>query len=160
MCACRPRARPGLGESGTKWGGPTPQAPRGSPELPVLDDIESAPLPSCLRVTRSDRPDRSAEPARREALTAAPAPAAMPVMVRLQAVNVAAGPRRAPGSGFRSGEVGRDRVGGVAVQAVPGVVVPAGGAGVLVAGVVLHIAQCGASVEGEGDRRVPQAVRG
>ena len=53
----------------------------------------------CLRATRSDRPDRSARPARREALTAAPAPAATPVMDRLQAVNVAAGPRRAAGSG-------------------------------------------------------------
>ena len=60
---------------------------------------------------------------------------------------------------LRSGEVGGDRVGGVAVQAVPGVVVPASGAGVLVPGVVLHVAQGRTGVEGEGDRRVPQAVR-
>ena len=130
--------------------------------LPVLDDIQPAPLPSCLCATRSDRPDSSAKPAGREALTAAPAPAAAArlVMDRLQAVNGVAGPRRAAGSGFRSGEVGRDRVGGVAVQAVPGVVVPAGGAGVLVPGVVLHVAEGRAGVEREGDRRVPQAVRG
>ena len=47
----------------------------------------------------------------------------------------------------RSGEVGRDRVGGVAVQAVPGMVVPASRAGILVPGVVLDIAQCGTGVE-------------
>src|SRR5271165_3172350 len=114
----------------------------------------------CLRATRSDRPDRSAKPAGWEALTAAPVRPrpARPVMNRLQAVNGVAGPRRTARSGFRSGEVGRDRVGGVAVQAVPGMVVPAGGAGVLVPGVILDIAECGASVEREGDRRVPQAV--
>jgi hypothetical protein len=39
------------------------------------------------------------------------------------------------------------------------VVVAAGGAGVFVAGVVLHVAQGGAGVQGEGDRRVAQAVR-
>ena len=60
----------------------------------------------------------------------------------------------------RSGEVGRDRVGGVAVQAVPGMVVPASRAGVLVAAVVLDVAQGRADVEREGDRRMPQAVRG
>ena len=46
---------------------------RARTELPVLDDIEPAPLRPCLRATRSDRPDRSAKPAGREALTAAPA---------------------------------------------------------------------------------------
>ena len=109
--------------------------------LPVLDDIEPAPLRPCLRARRSDRPDRSAKPAGREALTAAPAPAATPVTDRLQAVKVPAGPREGAGSVSRSGEVDRDRVGGVAVQAVPGVVVAAGGAGVLMSGVVLHVAQ-------------------
>src|SRR5467141_3502721 len=58
-----------------------------------------------------------------------------------------------------SRQVGGDGVGGVAVQAVAGVVVPAGGAGVFVAGVVLHVAQGGAGVQGEGDRRMAQAVR-
>jgi len=56
-------------------------------------------------------------------------------------------------------QVGGDGVGGVAVQAVAGMVVPAGRAGVLVAGVVLHIAQGSPGVQGEGDRRVAQAVR-
>jgi hypothetical protein len=114
----------------------------------------------CLRATRSDRPDRPARPAGRGALTAAPAPVTTPVTDWLQAVNVAAGPRRAAGRVSRSDEVGRDRVGGVAVQAVPGVVVPARRAGVLVPGVVLHVAQGRAGIEREGDRRVPQAVRG
>jgi hypothetical protein len=45
-------------------------------------------------------------------------------------------------------QVGGSGVGGVAVQAVAGVVVPAGGAGVFVAGVVLHVAQGGAGVQG------------
>ena len=91
----------------------------------------------CLRATRFDRPDISAPDRKCSGRTT-----------------------EAAGGGFWSGEVGRDRVGGVAVQAVPGVVVPAGSAGVLVPGVVLDIAQCGAGVECEGDRRVAQAVRG
>jgi hypothetical protein len=53
-------------------------------------------------------------------------------------------------------QVGSDGIGGVAVQAVPGVVVPAGGAGIFVAGVVLHVAQRGAGVQGEGDGRMAQ----
>ena len=51
-----------------------------------------------------------------------------------------------------SRQVGGDGVSGVAIQAVTGVVVPADGAGVFVACVVLHVAQGGASVQGEGDR--------
>jgi hypothetical protein len=39
-------------------------------------------------------------------------------------------------------------------------VVAAGGVGVLVSGVVLHVAQDGAGVQRERDRRVPQRVRG
>jgi hypothetical protein len=35
-------------------------------ELPVLDDVEPTPLRPFLRATRSDRPDRSAKPARRK----------------------------------------------------------------------------------------------
>jgi len=58
-----------------------------------------------------------------------------------------------------SRQVDSDGVGGVAVQAVAGVVVPAGGAGVFVAGVVLDVAQGGAGVQGEGDRRMAQRVR-
>src|SRR5439155_22532697 len=44
-------------------------------------------------------------------------------------------------------QVGSDGIGGIAIQAVAGVVVPAGGAGILVAGVVLHVAQGGAGVQ-------------
>ena len=50
-------------------------------------------------------------------------------------------------------------VGGVSVQVVSGAVVPAGGAGVGVAGEVLHVAERDTRVQGGGDRRVPQAVR-
>ena len=60
------------------------------------------------------------------------------------------------GTGMLSRQVGGDGVGGVAVQAVAGVVVAAGRAGIFVAGVVLHVAQGGAGVQGEGDRRVAQ----
>ena len=111
----------------------------------------------CLRATMPDRPDRSAKPAGREALTAAPAPG------REARDESAPGRKRsgrateAAGSGFWSGEVGRDRVGGVAVRAVPGVVVPAGRAGVLMPGVILDIAECGAGVKRKGDR-VPVAA--
>ncbi len=45
-----------------------------------------------------------------------------------------------------SRQVGSDGVGGVAVQAVAGMVVAAGRAGIFVAGVVLHVAQGGAGV--------------
>lgn len=58
-----------------------------------------------------------------------------------------------------SRQVGSDGVGGVAVQAVAGVVVPAGGAGIFVADVVPHVAQGGAAIQGEGNRRMAQAVR-
>jgi hypothetical protein len=54
---------------------------------------------------------------------------------------------------------GGDGIGRVAVKAVAGVIVPAGRAGVFVVGVVLHAAQGRAGVQGEGDRRVAQAVR-
>jgi len=60
----------------------------------------------------------------------------------------------------KSGGVGGDGVGGVAVEAVAGVVVAAGGAGVFAPGVALHVTRGGAGVEGEGDCRVAQAVRG
>ena len=53
----------------------------------------------------------------------------------------------------RSAEVGGDGVGRVPVQAVPGVVVAAGGAGIAVAGVVLHVAQRHPGVQRQGDRR-------
>jgi hypothetical protein len=53
-------------------------------------------------------------------------------------------------------QIGGDGVGGVAIQAVAGVVLAASGAGVFVAGLVLHVAQGGAGVEGEGDRRRTQ----
>ena len=56
-------------------------------------------------------------------------------------------------------QVGGDGTGGVAVQAVAGVIIPAGGAGVFAAGVILDVAQGGTGVQGEGDRRVAQAVR-
>jgi hypothetical protein len=40
-----------------------------------------------------------------------------------------------------SRQVGSDGIGGVAVQIVAGVVIAAGGAGIFVADVVLHVAQ-------------------
>src|SRR2546429_5268876 len=46
-----------------------------------------------------------------------------------------------------SRQVGSDGVGGVAVQAVAGVVVAAGRAAIFVAGVVLHVAQGGVGVQ-------------
>jgi hypothetical protein len=46
-----------------------------------------------------------------------------------------------------SRQVGSDGIGGVAVQAVAGVVVAAGRAGIFVAGVVLHVEQGGAGVQ-------------
>src|SRR5205823_384274 len=67
-------------------------------------------------------------------------------------------PRR-PGRVVGSRQIGSDGMGGVAVQIVAGVVVPAGGAGVFVAGVVLDVAEGGAGVQGESDRRMAQAVR-
>jgi hypothetical protein len=53
-------------------------------------------------------------------------------------------------------QVGNDGIGGVAVQTVAGVVVATGGARILAAGVVLHVAQRGAAPLREGDRRAPQ----
>lgn len=54
-----------------------------------------------------------------------------------------------------SSDVGRDDVGGIAVQRAAGAVVAAGLAGICVAGVVLHIAQAAARVQ----RRVIAACR-
>jgi hypothetical protein len=55
-------------------------------------------------------------------------------------------------------QTGGNGAGGVAVGTVAGVVVAAGGAGIFVAGVVLHVAQGGAGVQGEGDRTPNGAV--
>lgn len=57
------------------------------------------------------------------------------------------------------GQVGGDGIGGVAVQAVAGVIIPAGDAGVFAAGVILDVAQAGPGVQGVGDRRAAQAAR-
>lgn len=56
-------------------------------------------------------------------------------------------------------QVRSDGVGSVALQTVAGVIVAPGGAGVLMAGVVLNVAESCVDVEGEGDRRVPQRMR-
>src|SRR6266571_923339 len=56
-------------------------------------------------------------------------------------------------------QVSGDGVRGVPVQAVAGVIVAAGGARVLVPGIVLHVAQGRPGIESEGDRRVAQRVR-
>ena len=65
------------------------------------------------------------------------------------------GSRVSPGAGG-TGEVGRDDVGGVAVQRAAGPVVTAGLARIGVPRKVLHITQAAASVESGGDRGVPQ----
>jgi len=54
---------------------------------------------------------------------------------------------------------GGDPIGGVAVQAVAAVIIPAGGAGVVAAGAILNVAPGGPGVQGEGYRRVAQAAR-
>ena len=46
-------------------------------------------------------------------------------------------------------QAGGDGIGGVAVQAAAGVIIPAGGAGVFAAGVILDVAQGGAKVIAE-----------
>jgi len=45
-------------------------------------------------------------------------------------------------------QAGGDGIGGVAGQAVAGVIIPAGGAGIFVPGIVLHAAQGGAGDRG------------
>jgi hypothetical protein len=51
-----------------------------------------------------------------------------------------------------SRQIGSDGIGGIAVQTVAGVIVAAGSAGISMSGVVLHIAQGRAGVQGEGNR--------
>ena len=58
-----------------------------------------------------------------------------------------------------SRQVGSNGVGGIAVQAVTGVVHRRVARGSLLAGVTLHVAQLGAGVQGEDDRRMAQTVR-
>ena len=74
----------------------------------------------------------------------------------LTITKVSAGPL-APAALLR--QIVGDGIGRVAVQAVAGVVVPAGRARVFVTGVVLHVPQGSNGVQGEGDRRMTQGVR-
>jgi hypothetical protein len=84
--------------------------------------------------------------------------------LRLVGADVASGQqvagKKRPDSPLGSGDVLGDGGGGVAVEAVSVAVVAHGGRGVGVAGEVPHVTQGGAGVQGGGDRRVSQAVRG
>ena len=68
------------------------------------------------------------------------------------------GPERADGSAAGASEECRDDVGGVPVERDSRPVVTHGGAGVGVAGGLLHVAERHAGVEGSGDERVTQSM--